>query len=76
VTADLRSARAAKDRLAAVLADHPLVSGVGVARDERGGHVVKVLLSAPAADVPAEQDGVPVVAEVVGRIARRDGGAL
>ncbi len=76
MTGDLRSARAAKDRLAAALADHPLVSGVGVARDERGLHVVKVLLSAPADDVPAEQDGVPVVAEVVGRISRRGGGGL
>lgn len=71
MSADLESARAAKARLAAALAAHPRVTGVGIARDDRGGNVVKVLLTAPADDIPAEQDGVPVVTEVVGRIARR-----
>jgi hypothetical protein len=71
VSAGLESARAAKARLAAALASHPRVTGVGIARDDRGGNVVKVLLTAPADDIPAEQDGVPVVTEVVGRIARR-----
>ena len=67
---DLAAARAAKERLAAALADHPHVNGVGIARDD-GGHVVKVLLSEPADDLPMEQDGVPVVSEVVGQIHRR-----
>jgi hypothetical protein len=67
---DLAAARAAKQRLATALAGHPSVNGIGVARGEHG-HVVKVLLSEPADDMPAEQDGVPVVSEVVGRIHRR-----
>jgi hypothetical protein len=60
---DLAAARAAKERLATALADHPRVNGVG--------HVFKVLLSEPADDLPAEQDGVPVVSEVVGQLHRR-----
>lgn len=71
MSAGLEAARAAKSRLAAALAGHPRVTGVGVARADDGGHVVKVLLSARDDDVPAEQDGVPVVTEVVGRITRR-----
>jgi hypothetical protein len=71
VSDPLAAARAAKERLAATLAGHPQVSGVGLGRDEAGAPVVKVLLSAPADDLPAEQDGIPVVAEVVGRIERR-----
>ena len=67
---ELGPARAAKERLAAALADHPLVTGVGIARRD-GGHVLKVLLVEHAHDIPAEQDGVPVVTEVVGRISRR-----
>jgi hypothetical protein len=70
VSASLAAARAAKDRLAAALQDHPKVTGVGIARGA-GGHVVKVLLTEPTDDLPAEQDGVPVVCEVVGRISRR-----
>jgi hypothetical protein len=67
---DLAAVRAAKERLAAALADHPRVTGVGIARGDEG-HVVKVLLTEPADDVPAEQDGIRVVTEVVGRISRR-----
>jgi hypothetical protein len=67
---DLAAARAAKESLAAALAGHPKVTGVGVARGA-GGHVVKVLLTEPADDIPHDADGVPVVTEVVGRIARR-----
>ena len=67
---DLGPARAAKERLAAALADHPFVTGVGIARRD-GDHVLKVLLVQRAHDIPAEQDGVPVVTEVVGRISRR-----
>jgi len=70
VSASLADARAAKERLAAALQDHPCVNGVGIARDD-GGHVVKVLLTEPTDDLPAEQDGVPVVSEVVGPIHRR-----
>jgi hypothetical protein len=71
VTDALAAARAAKEHLAAALAGHPRVNGVGLARDAAGAPVVKVLLSAPAGDLPAEQDGVPVVSEVVGRIEKR-----
>jgi hypothetical protein len=67
---DLAPARAAKERLAATLAGHPLVTGVGIARRD-GDHVLKVLLVESTQDIPAEQDGVPVITEVVGRIARR-----
>jgi hypothetical protein len=67
---DLAAARAAKERLAATLAGHPRVNGVGIARSD-GGHVVKILLIEPADDLPSEQDGVPVVSEVVGPIHRR-----
>lgn len=67
---DLAAARAAKERLAAALAGHPRVNGVGIARGD-GGHVVKLLLTEPADDLPSEQDGVPVVSEVVGPIHRR-----
>lgn len=70
MSASLADARAAKERLAAALQDHPYVNGVGIARDD-GGHVVKVLLTEPTDDLPAEQDGVPVVSEVVGPIHRR-----
>jgi hypothetical protein len=67
---DLEAARAAKARLAAALQGNPQVTGVGLAR--AGGDVVlKVLLVEDAQDIPGEQDGVPVVTEVVGRIARR-----
>jgi hypothetical protein len=67
---DLAAARAAKERLAAALADHPRVNGVGIARGD-SGHVVKVLLTEPADNLPSEQDGVPVISEVVGTIHRR-----
>jgi hypothetical protein len=67
---DLAALRTAKARLADALKGHPRVSGVGLAHDEGGGVVLKVLLSAPADDIPGDQDGVPVVAEVVGRISR------
>ena len=70
MSASLADARAAKERLAEALQDHPHVNGVGIARDD-GGHVVKVLLTEPTDDLPTEQDGVPVVSEVVGRISRR-----
>jgi hypothetical protein len=71
VTDALAAARAAKEHVAAALAGHPRVNGVGLARDDAGAPVVKVLLSAPADDLPAEQDGVRVVSEVVGRIEKR-----
>jgi hypothetical protein len=67
---DLAAARAAKERVTAALAGHPRVTGVGIARGPEG-HVVKVLLTEPADDIPHDADGVPVVTEVVGRINRR-----
>jgi hypothetical protein len=67
---DLAAARAAKERLVAALARHPRVNGVGIARRD-GGHVVKILLTEPADNLPSEQDGVPVISEVVGAIHRR-----
>ena len=70
MSASLADARAAKKRLAAALQDHPHVNGVGIARAD-GGHCVKVLLTEPADDLPTEQDGVPVISEVVGTIHRR-----
>jgi hypothetical protein len=64
--AGLEQARAAKASLSAELADHPAVTGVGIAR-VGDGYELKVDLREPAG-VPAEVDGVPVRAAVVGRI--------
>ena len=65
----IAAARAAKQRLADRLRDHPAVTGVGLAPAAEG-YAVKVNLRAEDAavrrDLPAELDGAPVVVEVVG----------
>lgn len=69
---DLARAQAAQDRLAAELAGHPDVTGVGIARAD-GGYVLKVnVRTAAAADaIPTEVDGVGVRVQTVGRIRKR-----
>jgi hypothetical protein len=69
-TGSLDAARAAAERLAVALRNHPRVNGVGIAR-QADAYVVKVLLVEATDDLPAEQNGVPVISEVVGPIHRR-----
>jgi hypothetical protein len=61
-------AKAAKEVLAAALADLPELRGIGIAvLDE--GFGVKVNLSRPAKrSVPSEVDDVPVIIDIVGTI--------
>ena len=69
---DLDRARAAKERLRALLAGHRAVNGIGLSR-VGAGYELKVNLSEAGAEgaVPPEVDGVPVRAETVGRLRRR-----
>lgn len=71
-TADLERARAAKDKLAALIADRPSVNGVGIAPLE-DGFCIKINLAEPSdEEFPQEFEGVPVRIEVVGKITKRD----
>lgn len=67
----LDEARAAKAKAAAVLGDFPVV-GLGITRCGTG-YGVKVNLSEAVAGrpLPEEIDGVPIKAEVVGKITKR-----
>jgi hypothetical protein len=72
VAADLERARIAKEKLAALLADRPAVSGIGIAAFE-DGFCLKVNLVGPSdEELPQEFDGVPVRIEIVGTIRKRD----
>jgi hypothetical protein len=68
--ATLDEARAAKEKVRAALADRPEVTGIGIAR-HGDGYAVKIDLARPCDAVPAEVAGVPVHAEIVGRIRKR-----
>jgi hypothetical protein len=68
--ATLDEARAAKEKVRAALADRPEVTGIGITR-HGDGYAVKVDLARACADVPPEVGGVPVHAEIVGRIRKR-----
>ena len=68
--ATLEEARAAKKRVREALADRPEVTGVGITR-HGDGYAVKVDLAKPCAAVPPEMGGVPVHAEIVGRVRKR-----
>ena len=70
VVTDRASARAAKSTLAARLSAEPGVVGIGLARRDDSGYVVKVNLAdaEAAARVPRDVDGVRVVTQVVGAI--------
>jgi hypothetical protein len=71
-TADLDHARAAKDKLVALLADRHAINGIGIAAFE-GGFCIKINLDRPSdEELPVEFDGVPVTVEVVGTIRKRD----
>jgi len=66
---DLTRAQAAQDHLAEILADHPEVNGIGIARAD-GGYVLKVNVRTEGVreSIPAEIDGVAVRVQTVGRI--------
>jgi hypothetical protein len=67
----LNDARAAKAKVARLLGGHPQVNGIGIARSD-SGYEIKINLSAPLKErLPTSLDGVPIKAEVVGRISRR-----
>lgn len=70
--ATLAAARAAKRKAASRLARVPQVNGIGVMR-VGAGYALKVNLAEPVGPdvIPDAVDGVPLRAEVVGRIRRR-----
>jgi hypothetical protein len=70
---DLDTVLRAQDRLLAAVGQHPDVNGVGIARGDDGGYVLKVTLARGDArgDVPAEIDGVPVRAQTIGPVRKR-----
>jgi hypothetical protein len=69
--ATLEEARAAKSKVESRLSRNRHVNGIGVTRQGKGWGV-KVNLSGPTrANLPREIDGVPVVVELVGKIAKR-----
>jgi hypothetical protein len=67
--ASIEEARAAKVKVGRMLADHPDLRGVGIAR-ANGSFGLKVNLAdgRRAAAVPCDVDGVPVLVEVVGDV--------
>lgn len=69
----LAQARAAKEKVAAIVKGDPSVNGIGIARIGRG-YGVKLNLSdatAVADRLPREIDGVPLKVERVGPIRKR-----
>lgn len=65
--ATIDQARAAKERARTLLADQPLVHGIGVGRVGDGFCVrVDLLRPLPSDAVPTELDGVPVETTVTG----------
>ena len=70
---DLERARAAKRRLRELLPDSLPVNGIGITRVGEDYAVKLNLAAAPAGDhdLPHTVDGVRVVVEVVGAIAKR-----
>jgi len=73
VAVDLERARAAKRRLRELLPDSLPVNGIGITRVGEDYAVKLNLAAAPAGDhdLPHTVDGVRVVVEVVGAIAKR-----
>lgn len=69
-TADLDQARAAKQRIKALIGERSDVVGIGLTRFN-GGYAVKVNLSEAGAPLPAWIDGVPVQVEIVGTIRKQ-----
>jgi hypothetical protein len=66
MSATIDDARAAQQRLAAMLGDVPEVNGIGITR-AGDGFALKLNLTSPAAvEIPAEVDGVSVRVDVVG----------
>lgn len=67
--ASIEEARAAKVKVGRMLADHPDLRGVGIAR-ANGSFGLKVNLAdgRRAGAVPCDVDGVPVLVEVVGDV--------
>jgi hypothetical protein len=71
-SATIERARAAKTHFLEQFGHLRELNGVGLTRVDQG-YAVKVNLSAPldGALIPQEVDGVPIVVDVVGRIAAR-----
>ena len=73
MAANLDDARRAKAQLAALLAGHPLVNGVGVTRIDDGWAVQVNLSESPADEraLPEDVDGVQVRYDTIGPIVKR-----
>jgi len=69
---DIERARIAKTALRAHLNRPPWLRGVGISLDDRGSHVIRVMVAAMNDDVrrtvPESFGGVPIVIDVVGNI--------
>ena len=61
--------RAQRDVLRKMRSRYPEVSGMGIARIADGWGYKVNLRRAPRRKLPTEVDGVPVVGEIVGRVA-------
>ncbi len=71
--AQIEQARAAKNKLAALLRDLPELNGIGLTR-AGDGFAVKINLSGPPGPgtvIPAIFEGVPVLVETVGPVTPR-----
>ena len=67
----LADVRAAKEKVAALIAENQAVNAIGITQDEHG-YCVKVNLAADSAEgIPEEVDGVPVRVEVIGTIQKQ-----
>jgi hypothetical protein len=66
--ATIEQARAAKEKLAAMLASLPELRGIGIALLDVGFGVKVNLCARPAQVLPNEIDCVPIVIEVIGEI--------
>jgi hypothetical protein len=69
--ATLEQARAAKAKAESLLSRNRRVNGIGVTRRGKGWGVKVNLSGATRANLPSEIDGVPVLVELVGKIAKR-----
>jgi hypothetical protein len=70
--ASLDEARAARDKVAARFADHPLLNGVGIARVPSGFGVKLNFARRPdGVRLPDCVDGVPLEVDVIGEIKKQ-----
>ena len=67
----IEQARAAKDRLRAMLSEHPAVNGIGITgTGDEYALKVNLLHAIPSGEIPSEVDGVRVETNVVGKISK------